>query len=76
METFFETFFGLASEGKVNAKGFPNPLQMSVLARDYRSEMQLPPPAQWILGPPSMLLAPVGRALGYRGRYDRFSGPA
>ncbi len=75
-ETFFETFFGLARDGKVNRRGLPNPLQMMVLARDYRRELQLPPPAQTILGPIAVLLAPIGRALGYRGRYDKYSGPA
>jgi quercetin dioxygenase-like cupin family protein len=75
-ETFFETFFGLAADGKVNAKGLPNPLQMMVLARTYRQEMQLPPRAQRVLGPISTVLAPVGRAFGYRGRYERYSGPA
>jgi quercetin dioxygenase-like cupin family protein len=74
-ETFFETFFGLAADGKVNGKGLPNPLQMMVLARDYRREMQLPRPAQTVLGPIAMVLAPVARALGYRGRYERYSGP-
>jgi quercetin dioxygenase-like cupin family protein len=74
-ETFFETFFGLARDGKVNARGLPNPLQMMVFARDFRREMQLPPPAQQLLGPIAMLLAPVARAMGYRGRYDRYSGP-
>lgn len=74
-ETFFETFFGLAADGKVGKNGLPNPLQMMVLAREYRREMQLAPPGQWVLGPVAMLLAPVARALGYRGRYDRYSGP-
>jgi quercetin dioxygenase-like cupin family protein len=73
-ETFFETFFGLAADGKVGRNGLPNPLQLMVLARAYNREMQLPPPAQWVMGPLAMLLAPVGRALGYRGRYDRYSG--
>jgi quercetin dioxygenase-like cupin family protein len=75
-ETFFETFFGLAADGKVNAKGLPAPLQMMVLARTYNREMRLAPPAQWVLGPIAMLLAPVGRVLGYRARYDKYSGPA
>lgn len=44
-ETFFETFFGLAADGKVGKNGLPNPLQMMVLARAYNREMQLPPPA-------------------------------
>jgi quercetin dioxygenase-like cupin family protein len=74
-ETFFETFFGLAADGKVGTNGLPNPLQMMVLARAYKREMQLAPPAQWVLGPIAVLLAPIGRALGYRGRYDRYSGP-
>jgi quercetin dioxygenase-like cupin family protein len=74
-ETFFETFFGLARDGKVNPKGLPNPLQMMVLARAYHREMALPSPMQQILGPVAVLLAPIGRALGYRGRYDKYSGP-
>jgi len=74
-ETFFETFFGLAADGKVGPNGLPNPLQMMVFARDYRAEMQLPRPAQTVLGPIAMLIAPVARALGYRGRYDKYSGP-
>jgi quercetin dioxygenase-like cupin family protein len=74
-ETFFETFFGLAADGKVNAKGMPSPLQVSVLARAYRREMKLPPPTGWVLGPLSAVLAPVGRMLGYKSRYDKYSGP-
>ena len=75
IETFFETFFGLAADGKVDKNGLPNPLQMMVLARTYNREVRLAPPAQWILGPIAVLLAPLGRALGYRGRYDQYSGP-
>lgn len=74
-ETFFETFFGLARDGKVGKNGLPNLFQMSVLARTYKREMALPAPAQWVLGPLTMVLAPLGRAMGYRGRYDRYSGP-
>jgi quercetin dioxygenase-like cupin family protein len=74
-ETFFETFFGLANDGKVGRNALPNPLQMMVLARGYQREMQLPQPAQAILSPIAMALAPIGRALGYRARYERYSGP-
>ncbi len=74
-ETFFETFFGLAEDGKVGRNGLPNPLHMLVLADAFKREMQAPRPAQTILGPVAALLAPVGRALGYRPRYDRYSGP-
>ena len=74
-ETFFETFFGLARDGKVGRNGLPNALQMMVLARAYRREMALPRPRQAILGPIAAVLAPLARARGYRGRYDRYSGP-
>jgi quercetin dioxygenase-like cupin family protein len=74
-ETFFETFFGLARDGKVGRKGLPNPLQMMVLARAYRREMQLPRARQRMLYPIAVAMAPIARALGYRGRYDKYSGP-
>ena len=74
-ETFFETFFGLARDGKVGRKGLPGPLQMMVLARAYHREMQLPRARQRVLYPVAVAVAPIGRALGYRGRYDAYSGP-
>ena len=75
-ETFFETFFGLAADGKVGRNGLPNFLQMAVLARGFKDEMGIPAPGSWVLGPLTILLAPIGRAMGYRARYDRYSGPA
>jgi quercetin dioxygenase-like cupin family protein len=73
-ETFFETFFGLARDGRVGKSGLPNPLQMMVLATAYRREMQLPRPRQRVLFPIALAIAPVARALGYRGRYEKYSG--
>jgi len=75
-ETFFETFFGLAADGEANARGTLNLLHMMVLGRAYRHEMALPRPMQTVLGPLSAVFAPVGRLLGYRARYDKYSGPA
>src|SRR4051812_49334524 len=74
-ETFFETFFGLAADGKVGKNGLPNPLQMLVLGHAFRREMALPHPMQSIAGPIAAVLAPVGRLLGYLPRYDKYSGP-
>ena len=73
-ETLYETLFGLIGDGKTNAHGIPNPLQLAVLLRDYVDVFVLaspPPPVQRAL---VGLLAPLGRLLGYRGRYDRYSG--
>jgi quercetin dioxygenase-like cupin family protein len=72
-EVFFETFFGLAQEGKSNRKGLPNLLQLAVLLREYRSEVRLASPpaaAQTALFIP---LAALGRLTGYRGWYPRYS---
>jgi hypothetical protein len=74
-ETFFETFFGLATDGKANRKGMLNPLHMMVLGQAYRREVAPPRPLRWVTNPLSVVLAPVGRLLGYRARYDKYSGP-
>jgi len=74
-ETLLETWFGLAADGKVNARGVPNPLQLMVLTRHFKHEARPTPPLSWIAVPASYVLAPIGRLLGYRGRYERYSGP-
>lgn len=71
-ESFFESFFGLASDGRVHPRsGMPQGLQLMALAREFRHEMALPPPAGKIVGIVSALLAPLARRRGYRGRYER-----
>jgi hypothetical protein len=47
-----------------------------VIARDYRREIGFPQPLNWIVTPLSFALAPVAKRRGYRGRYERYSGPA
>jgi quercetin dioxygenase-like cupin family protein len=64
-EAFFETLFGLASEGKTNEKGVPNLLQSALIAQQYADVFRLasPPwPVQRLL---FAVLAPLGRLLGY-----------
>jgi quercetin dioxygenase-like cupin family protein len=74
-EDFFETFCGLARDGKANSKGIPrNPLQLAVLAHEYRHEIRLagfagrPPATTLVRG-----LATLGRAAGYRARYPQYA---
>jgi quercetin dioxygenase-like cupin family protein len=66
-EDFFETFFGLAQDGKVSPKtGLPSLLQMAVLMRAHRAEIVLarpPLPVQTLL---FSALAVIGRLLGYK----------
>jgi quercetin dioxygenase-like cupin family protein len=70
IETFFETFFGLAQDGKVNPKtGLPNPFQLALIMRTYRNELVLARPPGLVQTLLFALLAPIGRLLGYKGEY-------
>lgn len=71
-ETVLETMFGLARDGKANARGIPNLLQVAVLARF--SDGYLPGPPIAVQRIAFRILAFIGRLFGYRARYDRYSG--
>ena len=74
-ETFFETFFGLAKDGKVNSKnGLPNPLQLAGMAREYEDEIYLARPPLIVQRVLFGLLASIGTLLGYKARYPEYSG--
>ena len=74
-EDFFETFCGLAADGKANKKGLPrNPLQFAVLAHEFRDEFALASPAARAIGRPVLaVLARVGRWTGLRARYPAYA---
>ncbi|HEX6388745.1 MAG TPA: cupin domain-containing protein [Solirubrobacteraceae bacterium] len=68
-EQMIIVLFGLAHEGKVNAKGLPGPLQLAVIAQEYDDVIRfLKPPRlvqKALFGP----LAALGRARGLRPSY-------
>jgi hypothetical protein len=69
-ESFFETFFGLARDGKTNKRGLPNLFQTAVLAADYQeTQVLLPFPVHIFL----KLLTPLARLVGYRSSYPQYS---
>ena len=75
-ETFFETLFGLAQDGKVDPRsGFPGPLQLALIFREHEDELYLAGPPLFVQRALFGLLAPVGELLGYKARYPRYSGP-
>lgn len=74
-QTFFETLFGLAADGKCNKKGLPNPLQLAVIGREFDKEGYLARPPLPIQRALFGALAPLGKLLGYRARYPQYSGP-
>lgn len=70
IESFFETFFGLAQDGKVHPKtGLPNPFQLALMMRTYRNELVLARPPRLVQTLLFGLLAPIGRLLGYKAEY-------
>lgn len=68
IENFFDTYFALAREGKLNDKGLTNPLHMAVLMQEYDSVIRVTQPPRRVQRL-VMMLAPLGRLLGYRGTY-------
>lgn len=70
-EAFFETVFGLASQGKTDEKGTPHLLQAAVIARAYSDEFRLASPPWAVQRLLLAILAPVGRLLGYPTRVAR-----
>jgi quercetin dioxygenase-like cupin family protein len=72
-EMFFETFFGLARDGKTNRKGLPNLVSMAVLMREYDEEIRLARPSPAIQRALFAPLAALGRRMGYRGWYPEYS---
>jgi mannose-6-phosphate isomerase-like protein (cupin superfamily) len=69
-EQLIETAFRLARDGRTNAKGVPGLLQLAVIAREYRDEVQATAPPIWLQRALFTLLAPIGRALGRRPVYE------
>lgn len=65
-EELVTSFFALANKGRVDESGEPSLLQAAVCLAEYRDEYDpvfLPGPAKWMA---FNVLAPIGRALGYR----------
>ncbi len=72
METLFETVFGLYRDGR-NERVWEATLQGVVLAREHAAYLGGPPVV--LQRPVIAVLAGIGRLLGYRARYEKYSGP-
>jgi quercetin dioxygenase-like cupin family protein len=68
-ELMIQTMWGLAADGKTNAKGVPHLLQLAATATEFRPEFELLTPPRWIQRVLFGALAPIARARGYRGIY-------
>jgi mannose-6-phosphate isomerase-like protein (cupin superfamily) len=68
-EELLETWIALARDGKLNKRGFPNPLQAAVMAHEYRDEVYAARPPLAVQKAATAVLAPLGRLVGYRAPY-------
>jgi quercetin dioxygenase-like cupin family protein len=71
-EEMIANLFGLAQDGKTNAKGMPNLLQASLFAQEFEDVIYFtkpPRPVQKVL---FAILAPIARAFGYKGSYPEY----
>jgi mannose-6-phosphate isomerase-like protein (cupin superfamily) len=76
MESLFETLFGLGRDGKTDEGRSPGLLQGAVMLAEFEEEYRLARPPLPVQKALLAVLAPMGRLLGYRARYPRYSDPA
>jgi quercetin dioxygenase-like cupin family protein len=65
--------FGLARDGKTDAKGQPNLLQVALFAREFDDVIRFTKPPRPVQRLSFGILAPVARLLGYRGSYPEYT---
>jgi hypothetical protein len=68
--SFFETYFALAQQGKLDDKGVPRPLQIAVMTPEFADEIRPVSPPWPILLALTAVLGPIARLRGYRGRLE------
>jgi mannose-6-phosphate isomerase-like protein (cupin superfamily) len=69
IERFFEAFFGLAQDGKLNEKGLPSMLQLAVMVPHFGDEIRLTSPPWAVQRATFGMLAPIAKLFGYRPEY-------
>ena len=74
-ETFFETVYGLAADGKMKDTGILNLFQLAVILRAFNDELHPTMPPRIVHKIVFAILAPIGRLLGYQARYEKYSSP-
>jgi quercetin dioxygenase-like cupin family protein len=64
--------FGLAQDGKTDARGMPSLLQLVLLAREFDDAIRFTRPPRFVQRLLFPLLAPLARWRGYRGSYQEY----
>jgi quercetin dioxygenase-like cupin family protein len=64
--------FGLAQDGKTNARGMPNLLQTALFAREFEDVLYFTKPPRAVQKILFAVLAPIALFLGYKGSYPEY----
>jgi quercetin dioxygenase-like cupin family protein len=72
-QQFFETWFGLARDGKLDDKGMPSLLQLAVMVPAFADVMRPTSPPWPLLRAFSWLLGPIARLRGHKSIYPEHS---
>src|ERR671917_2726048 len=65
--------FGLAQDGRTNAKGMPNPLQAAIFAREFGDVLHFTKPPLVVQRLLFGSLGATARVLGHRGSYPKYT---
>jgi quercetin dioxygenase-like cupin family protein len=71
-EAFLRNMIGLAQDGKTDAKGVPNLLQLSLITSEFEDVIQLATPAPMVRRILFPLLRPIARLRGYKSSYRQY----
>jgi quercetin dioxygenase-like cupin family protein len=69
IDQFFETFFSLSRDGKLNENGIPNFFHTSLIMLKHKDDIRVITPPWPIQLLTYAMLAPIGLLLGYRPNY-------
>jgi mannose-6-phosphate isomerase-like protein (cupin superfamily) len=71
-EVMFATIFGLANDGRCNARGMPSPVQLALLAQEFADVIVFTRPPRAVQRPVFAVLGALGRMRGMRGVYEEY----
>ncbi len=70
-EAFMRNMIGLAQDGKTDAKGMPNLLQLALIAKEFADVIQFLSPPRFLQGTLFPILAPIARLRGLQSLLQR-----
>jgi len=71
-EAMIRNLFGLARDGRTDDTGRPSLLQAALLAREFDDVIRFTSPPRAVQRPLFAALAPIARARGLKGSYDKY----